>query len=83
MTDLFVQPITQFSFAGLSAVLLAILVWLIRRLLDAFEKNSLIIAQHLLATQQLTETVTQLLTLTRSLHDKLISRPCIAEKERL
>ena len=40
MNDLIVQPVVQYGFLGFSAVLLAVVIWLIRRLLVLLEQPS-------------------------------------------
>jgi hypothetical protein len=81
MDSVITQPVVQYGFAGFAAVLLAVVVWLIRRLLAVLEANSRIIAANTDAIRDLTKMTGDLLRLNRSLHDKLISRPCIAKLE--
>ena len=81
MNDLVTQPIVQYGFLGFSAVLLGLVIWLIKRLLGVLEANSCIIAGNTEAIRDLTSMTADLLKLNRSLHDKLISRPCIAKEE--
>ncbi len=80
-SDLLLQPVVQYGFLGFSVVLLGVVVWLIRRLLSVMEANNTIIAENTAAMKALTVTVSDLMLLNRSLHDKLISRPCIAREE--
>lgn len=80
-TELILEPMVRFGFAGFSAVLLGIVVWLIKRLLAVMEANNNIIAENTAAMKTLTATVSDLMLLNRSLHDKIISRPCIAKDE--
>ena len=81
MNDLVTQPIVQYGFLGFSAVLLGVVLWLINKLLGVLEANSRIIAGNTEAIKDLTSMTADLLKLNRSLHDKLISRPCIAREE--
>jgi len=81
VTDWFLTPIVQYGFLGFSGVLLGILVWLIRRLLSVLERNTEVIANSISTTDNLTHMVAELLTLNRTVHEKLISRPCIARHE--
>lgn len=81
MDNIITQPIVQYGFLGFSAVLLGIVVWLIRKLLAVLEANNAIIAANTEAIRDLTGMTSDLLKLTRSLHDKMISRPCIAARE--
>jgi len=82
MDNIIVQPIIQYGFLGFSAVLLGVIIWLIRRLLEVLEANNRIIAANTEAIRDLNNMTGDLLKLNRSLHDKLISRPCIAAGER-
>jgi len=77
-----VEPIVKYGFMGFSAVLLGLVIWLIRRLLAVLDANTRVIEANTAAIRDLTHMTSDLLRLNRSLHDKLISRPCIAEKER-
>ena len=81
MSEIVAEPIIQYGFLGLSAVLLGIIVWLIRRLLGVLEANNEIIAANTQAIQNQNKTMGDLMALSRSLHDKIISRPCIARGE--
>lgn len=76
-----IQPVVQYGFLGFSVVLLGVVIWLIRKLLDVLEANNRIIAANTEAIRDLTNTTSDLLNLNRSLHDKIISRPCIAREE--
>lgn len=81
MENWIIQPVVQYGFLGFSVVLLGVVVWLIRQLLDVLEANNRIIAANTSAIRELTSTTSDLLKLNRSLHDKIISRPCIAREE--
>ena len=81
MDSIIMQPIVQYGFLGFSAVLLGIVVWLITRLLRVLEGTSPITAASTEASKEQTRMIADLLNLNRSLHDKIISRPCIASKE--
>ena len=82
MDNVIIEPIVQYGFLGFSAVLLGVVVWLIRNLMDVLDANGRIIAANTKAISDNTALVSDLLTLNRSLHDKLISRPCIAREEK-
>lgn len=81
LIEIFAEPVIQMGFAGFSVILLAILFWVVRRLVCVLEQTNQVITQN-------TETIRNMLALTddvyaeiRSLHDKLISRPCISKRE--
>jgi hypothetical protein len=79
-TTLFLQPLVQYGFLGFSAVLLGVVIWLIKRLLIVITAMNTVVSDNTAAMKMLTATVADLMILTRSLHDKLISRPCIANR---
>ena len=81
MSDWMIAPIVQYGFLGFSAVLLGLVIWLIKKLLIVLERNSEVITRNTEVIRDLTSQTCDLLKLNRSLHDKIISRPCIAEKE--
>ena len=81
MDNFITQPIVQYGFVGFAAVLLGIVVWLIQKLLAVLDANNRIIAANTEAIRDLTGMTADLMKLSRSLHDKIISRPCIAAKE--
>ena len=77
---LFLQPLVQYGFLGFSAVLLGVVIWLIKRLLIVISAMNTVVSENTAAMKLLTATVSDLMVLTRSLHDKIISRPCIAHQ---
>ncbi len=81
MEDWMIQPVVQYGFLGFSMVLLGVVIWLIRKLLDVLEANNRIIAANTEAIRDLTAMTSDLMKLSRSVHDKIISRPCIAREE--
>ena len=82
MENLVAQPIVQYGFLGFSAVLLGVVIWLIKRLLSVLDATNRIIAANTEAIRDLRQMTADLLRLNRSLHDKIISRPCIAREEK-
>lgn len=80
-TKLILEPLVQYGFLGFSAVLLGMVIWLTHKLVGLVEQNNKIVAANTDAIRDLTILTTDLLKLNRSLHDKLISRPCIARHE--
>ena len=81
MNQLILQPIVDYGFVGFSAVLLGVVIWLIKKLLGVLAENSHIIAGNTQAIGDLARMTADLLKINRSLHDKIISRPCIARRE--
>lgn len=81
-SQLLLEPIVQYGFLGFSAVLLGVVIWLIHKLLGMLEATNRIIAANTEAINDLSTLANDLMVLNRSVHDKLISRPCIAPDER-
>ena len=70
----------KYGFLGFSAVLLGVVIWLIKRLLIVITAMNTVVSENTAAMKLLTATVSDLMILSRSLHDKIISRPCIASR---
>jgi len=81
MGNEFVEPVVRYGFVGLSGVLLAIVVWLTRRLLDVLTETNRVISANTQAIRELTSIVRELLTLNRSIYEKLLSRPWLQGNE--
>jgi len=72
------SPYIQYGFAGFCFVLLGIIVWLIRNLLQVLKANNDVISENTGAIRELAKTVTEMALLQRNIHDRLLARPCIA-----
>ena len=81
MEKLIVQPIVQYGFLGMSAVLLSIIVWLISKLLGVLKDTARVITANTEAVRELTHMTRDLLRINRALYEKIITRPCIAREE--
>jgi hypothetical protein len=79
--NILMDPILQYGFAGMCAVLLVIIVWLIRHLMKLLEKTNQIISANTQAICQVDQHSIDALKILRDTHDKIIARPCIAKKE--
>ena len=86
--DTIVAALVQGGFAAFCGVLLVLLAWTIRRLLDELKRANEVIArnteafvQNTQAVQDLTTMSKDLLSLQRKTHDRLISRPCLLERD--
>ena len=75
------SPIIQYGFAGMCAVLVMIIVWLIKKLLALLEQTNRIIAANTQVIGDVDNRTGDELKLLRQLYDKVISRPCIAARE--
>ncbi len=81
VSEILLNPVIQYGFAGFCLLLLGIIVWLMRQLLAVLKQTNQIIAANTDVIERVDSRTGELLTLNRSLHDKLIARPCIAVKE--
>ncbi len=77
--SLLLSPLIQYGFLGLSGVLLTIIVWLMKQLLDLMAKTNDIIKANTEAIGHLDDRTKDELLILRSINDKLLSRPCMAE----
>ncbi len=77
-SELLMTPIIQHGFVGITAVLLAIQVWLIRRLLTVLEDNNTVIAENTEAIRSLDNRSVESLRLCGDIRDRLLTRPCIS-----
>ena len=75
------SPIVQYGFAGLCAVLLGIIVWLIKELLVSMRDTRMVLDKNNQVIADLSELTRDMLKLNRDVHDKILARPCIARKE--
>lgn len=81
MPSVLLEPVVQYGFLGFSIVLLAVVIWLIRKLLMVLDRNNEVITANTQAVESLCKTTSELMKLNRDVHDKLLSRPCIAKGE--
>ena len=86
--SIFLSPVIQYGFAGFAAVLLAIVVWLISmliksngRVLEAMQSNTVVIAKNNEIINNQAVTLDKVEIAVWTLHNKIISRPCIAKDE--
>lgn len=75
------EPMMQYGFAGMSAVLISIIVWLIGKLLKLLQQTNAIIAANTEAIRGVDERTRDELKLMRDLREKILARPCIAKEE--
>lgn len=74
------NPIIQYGFAGMCAVLLGILVWLINKLLAILEKNNQIIAANTEAIKIVDGHASETITLLKDVRDRMLKLKCIREQ---
>ena len=78
--SILMDPILQYGFAGMCAVLLVIIVWLIWNLMKLLEKTNQIISANTQAICQVDKHSIEALKVLRETHEKIITRPCIAQR---
>ncbi len=71
------SPLIQLGFAGLCLILLAIIVWLIRQLLQVIERNNQVISQMTEVIRDVDEHIHANGRVMDDLRDRLLARPCI------
>jgi len=81
MEDVTNNPIIQCGFAGLSVVLLGIIVWLIKQLLAVLKETNKVIGENTKTIGTLNTSSRDELLVLRDIQGKLLARPCIAKGE--
>jgi hypothetical protein len=74
------SKVIQLGFAGLSIILLSIIVWLIKRLLDVLDKNTCAFCANTEAINNNTKMITEQKEISIEMKDLLLSKPCISER---
>jgi len=72
-------PFVQYGFAGFSFVLLGVIFWMIRKLIDVVSKNSEVITINTKTIESLMEHSNEGISLMRDIYERLLSRPCMME----
>ena len=75
------NPIIQYGFAGMCAVLLAILVWLINKLLGILDKNNQIIAANTEAIKIASGQANDTYAMLTDLRDRILQLECVKGKK--
>lgn len=76
------DPVLEHGFPGLAAVLLALHVWLLRRLLGLLEETTLVIRESTATLRMIDARSVEVIRLAEDLRTRLLARPCIADAER-
>jgi len=74
-------PYIQMGFAGFACMLTAIIVWLVRRLIDVINQNNAVISGNTDAIRQLREVNDDQKVLMQEIRDQLFQRPCLLQEE--
>lgn len=75
------SPIFQYGFAGFAAIQLVILVWVIKRVLDAFSQNTEVIANNTNAIVDVSKQTNACTELVSDTRDKILKLKCIREQD--
>ena len=81
MGDLTNNPIVQCGFAGMCAVLLGIIVWLIKQLLTVLKETNTVIGENTKTIGMLHTTSNEEIVVLRDIQAKLMARPCLMKGE--
>jgi len=76
------NPVIQCGFAGMCAVLLIFLAWLVKRLLGVLEQTTDVIKDNTQIIGTLKDESDEVRVLVADVRDKLLARPCIARGEK-
>jgi F0F1-type ATP synthase membrane subunit b/b' len=79
--DMLMEPTLQWGFAGFCLLLLGVVVWLIKQLLRALDKNQDVINKNTQAVQEVTNLSRENRELQIEVKDKLLSRPCLLKPD--
>jgi hypothetical protein len=74
------NPIIQYGFAGMCAVLLGILVWLISKLLAILDKTNEVIAANTEAIKIVDSHASETMSLLKDVRDRILKLKCIREQ---
>lgn len=72
------SPLIQYGFGGLCLILIAVIVWLISRLLKILEETNKVITANTAAVAKVNDKADTLSAATYELKDELLRRPCVA-----
>ena len=75
------EPVVQYGFLGFAVVLLGVVIWLIQKLLTVLDQTNRVIAANTEAIEDLANVTEELVRANRSLHEKVITRPCMVAQE--
>ena len=73
--------IIQYGFAGMSIILLFVIIWLIRELITLLKANQVIISENSKIMHTMDDHIKTQIEQNKNLNEKLLSRPCIAKGE--
>ena len=74
-------PYIQYGFAGFAFLLLAMLFWLVRRLLGLLKDNTTVITGNTATIASAADTMTEVKTLAIEIKDQQLKNPCMLPEE--
>ena len=74
------SKLIQCGFAGMCVILICIVVWLVKRLLDVLEKNTLAFCANMEAINNNTKMIEDQKIISKEMKDLLLTKPCISER---
>jgi hypothetical protein len=74
------NPVIQYGFAGFCAILLAIIVWLMKRLMDLLEQNNRVLAENTGVIKSLYAQGDKTKEAVWEMREEFLRRPCISQK---
>lgn len=77
-TSNIMSPLIQYGFAGFSLILLIMLIWLTRELLNVLKENNHVIAKNTQAIDSVDKNTIKTFEIMIEIKDELLKRPCIA-----
>ncbi len=75
--------VIQGGFAGLSFILVGVIVWLIKQLLGVLKQNNTVITSNTEAIRVMNSEAMEQRRLMRGIHDALLQRPCMMERGKI
>jgi type II secretory pathway component PulC len=72
-------PLVQWGFAGLSAILLAGIAWLVNKMFTVIEQNGSIISSNTNAINELSKNIVDMNSNNKHLLENMLQRPCVAK----
>lgn len=76
-SEILTEPVIEYGFAGLCAVQLTALIWLVAKLLEILRDTAEVIANNTAALKSLKEQEEVSTHLFSDLRDRILSRPCL------
>jgi len=74
------SPFMQYGFAGLCFVLIGVICWLMRQVIDVLRATSQVIERNTSAIDRLNTSTHRVERAVNEMRDELLKRPCIATK---